>query len=174
MNNDLPREIERKYIIKRPTAQLLESIGASHTEILQTYLAVPESGAKRRVRKRGSEQNGWVYTYTEKTDVSFGERIEIEREINREEYETLIGEASPDRPPIEKTRYVFKSEGQTFELDIYPFSEELAVLEIELDSIDREVKLPEFLEVIRDVTGDKRYENSQLAAAQKLELLPLE
>ena len=168
----LPMEIERKYIISLPSEEQLAAVpGARRTDIVQTYLFVPENGARRRVRKRGTEQSGWVYTYTEKTDIAPGERIETEREIDAAEYDWLLAEASPDRPPIIKSRYVFVYEGQEFELDVYPFSSELAVLEIELDRIDREVKLPPFLNVLRDVTGDKRYENSQLALTQRLELL---
>ena len=162
------REIERKYLILRPTDRELSEIdGVKRTDIVQTYLSVPENGARRRVRKRGIAPN-WVYTYTEKTDVSFGERIEIEREIGKSEYERLIAESSPDRPPINKSRYVFVYDGQTFELDVYDFGGEYATLEIELDDIDREVRLPGFLTVIADVTGDKRYNNSQLAASRKL------
>ncbi len=166
--NELPREIERKYVIRRPSKETLEGIGAERTDIIQTYLSVPENGTKRRVRKRGTRQSGWVFTYTEKTDVAFGERIEIEREIDEEEYLTLLAETSPDRMPIVKSRYVFVYDGQTFELDIYSFSSELAVLEIELDDIGQEVRLPDFLEVISDVTGDRRYDNSSMAAVQRL------
>ncbi len=162
------REIERKYLIIRPTDGELAAIeGVKRSDILQTYLSVPENGARRRVRRRGISPD-WVYTYTEKTDVSFGERIEIEREVSFEEYERLLRESSPDRPPIDKSRYVFEYEGQTFELDVYDFGGRYATLEIELDDIGREVHLPPYLDIVADVTGDKRYNNSRLAATRRL------
>lgn len=173
LNNLIPREqpheIERKYLILRPTESELAAIeGLERTDIVQTYLSVPENGTRRRVRKRGSERDGWVYTYTEKTDVSFGDRIEIEREITEAEYETLLAESSPDRPPVIKTRCVFDYEGQTFELDLYEFSDEYATLEIELESIDDEVTLPPFIHLVREVTGEKAYNNSELARTKNL------
>ncbi len=164
-----PHEIERKYLIRRPSDAELSAIdGLTRTDIVQTYLSVPKNGARRRVRKRGSAENGWVYTYTEKTDVAFGDRIEIEREITEAEYERLLAESSPDRPPIEKTRCVFEFDGQVFELDIYDFGGEYATLEIELESIDDEVLLPPFISLIREVTGEKSYDNSELARTRTL------
>ena len=166
---ELPHEIERKYLIRRPSETELAAIeGLDRTDIVQTYLAVPESGVCRRVRMRGSDEKGWTYTYTEKTDVSFGDRIEIEREITRVEYERLIVENPPDRQPVIKTRCVFVYDGQTFELDLYEFSSDYATLEIELSSIDDEVRLPPFIDLIRDVTGERGYSNSQLAVTQTL------
>ena len=166
---DEPHEIERKYLIRRPAMNELEAIeNAECTDIVQTYLSVPENGARRRVRKRGSEALGWTYTYTEKRDVSFGDRIELEKEITEAEYNRLLAESSPDRPPIIKTRCVFDYEGQTFELDLYDFSTEYATLEIELDSIDDEVELPPFITVLREVTGEKSYNNSELAKTRIL------
>lgn len=167
-----PHEIERKYLIKRPSAEELSALPeCSADHIVQTYLVIRENGVRRRVRKRGTEENGWRYYYTEKTDVAFGERMEIEREIDETEYLALLAESDPSRSAIEKTRVCFVYEGQFFELDIYPFSEELATLEIELDDIDTPVRIPDTVSVIRDVTGDKRYNNSSLAACGRLELL---
>ncbi|MCR5120811.1 MAG: redox-sensing transcriptional repressor Rex [Ruminococcus sp.] len=164
-----PHEIERKYLIFRPTEDELAAIeGIKRTDIVQTYLSAPENGPMRRVRKRGTEADGWTYTYTEKTHVSFGDRIEIEREIDVDEYDRLIKESLPDRPPIIKSRYVFTYKDQVFELDIYDFSDEYATLEIELESIDDEVFLPPYIKLIRDVTGDRLYSNSELARTRLL------
>lgn len=159
-------ETERKYLIRRPTDEQLSAIaGSVCTEIVQTYLNPDQSGALRRVRKRGSASAGYTYTYTEKIDISFGSRIEREREISEEEYLRLLIEADPDRRPIEKIRCVFDHDRQLFELDIYPFSDSLASLEIELDDINTPVRLPDYITVLKDVTGDKRYCNSSLAAS---------
>jgi CYTH domain-containing protein len=168
---DTPHEIERKYLIKRPSDMLLGTLpSAEATEITQTYLFIKEDGVRRRVRKRGSDESGFKYYYTEKSDVAFGERIERECEISSEEYSALLTEADPSRTAIEKRRICFTYDGQFFELDIYPFGEELATLEIELDDINTPVRIPECLTVVCDVTGDKRYNNSTLAATRKLVL----
>jgi CYTH domain-containing protein len=166
-----PKEIERKYLIKRPSADTLASLPEARAEeISQTYLFIKEDGVRRRVRRRGTAENGFRYYYTEKTDVAFGERIEIEREITLDEYRSLLAEADPTRAPIEKTRICFVFDGQLFELDLYPFGGNLATLEIELDDIYADVRIPECLSVVKDVTGDKRYNNSTLAQTGSLEL----
>lgn len=159
-------ETERKYLIRRPTDDELSAIpGIEITEIVQTYLKTNENGALRRVRKRGSAKLGYTYTYTEKIHISFGSRIEREREISEEEYLRLLDEADPARRTIEKLRCVFDYKAQLFELDIYPFSAEYASLEIELDDINTPVDLPDHIKLLKDVTGDERYCNSSLAAS---------
>lgn len=166
----LPREIERKYLIKRPDEETLSALPeVSASEIFQAYLGVSEDGMGRRIRRRGTKKQGYKYYYTKKKEVSFGERIEIEKEITKAEFDKLLGQTDPEREPIEKTRYVFKFSGQTFELDVYPFSEDYATLEIELDDINKKVVIPEEIEVIKDVTGDKRYYNAMLAENKRLD-----
>jgi CYTH domain-containing protein len=55
-----------------------------------------------------------------------------------------------------------------FELDIYPFNDEYAILEIELNSIDEEFNLPN-LEIVKNVTWNKNYTNYNLAKTLKLD-----
>ncbi len=159
-----PLEIERKYLIKMPSEKLLTELPeCERTEILQIYLVIKQDGVRRRIRRRGTPERGYVCTYTEKSDVSFGVRTEEEREISKEEFERLRAEAAPNRLPIEKERVVFRWRGQVFELDIYPFSREFATLEIELPDISARVDLPPQIELVKDVTGDRRFNNSELA-----------
>ena len=50
-----------------------------------------------------------------------------------------------------------------FEIDIYPFWRDKAVMEIELSSEDEDFEIPHEIKVIKEVTGDKRYKNASLA-----------
>ena len=68
-----------------------------------------------------------------------------------------------DLKPIRKDRYCLMQNGQYFEIDIYPFAKENAIMEIELTSEDQEIKFPEFVEVVKEVTEDKDYSNHSLA-----------
>lgn len=54
-------------------------------------------------------------------------------------------------------------EGKYFELDIYPFWNDKAILEIELSSIDEQFSIPETIKIIKEVTDDDSYKNSGLA-----------
>ena len=49
------------------------------------------------------------------------------------------------------------------EFDIYPFWQDRAILEIELTCEDEVPDIPEYVSIIRDVTGEKAYKNRQLA-----------
>ena len=164
----VPSEIERKYLIKKPTDEQIKALGCiSATQIIQTYLKCNGNTAERRVRQRGTKEDGFNFYYTEKTDVSTGVRIENERKISKDEYLDLLAEANTSLHQISKTRYCFVYEKQYFEMDIYPFSDEYAIVEIELNDINENVKLPP-LDFVKDVTDDKKYRNSELAKTLKL------
>ena len=64
---------------------------------------------------------------------------------------------------IRKTRYCLIYKNQYFEIDIYPFWDDKAIVELELNSEDQEIEFPKQLKLIKEVTHDKRYKNSELA-----------
>ena len=90
-------------------------------------------------------------------------REEDEHEISAAEYAELLKRADAGRKPVHKTRYCLDYMGQLFEIDVYPFWTDRAIMEIELDSEEREVMLPPSIEVIKEVTGDGRYTNAAIA-----------
>ena len=159
-------EIERKYLIRRPAAAWLEA-NCQGSDIIQTYLKAEAPGHSDRVRRRAGK-NGVVYTHTVKRRLSDLRREEREREISEEEYLTLLQRADPERRVIEKRRYVLAYEGKEFEIDVYPFWQDKAVMEIELTDETETVKLPPEIEIISEVTGRPEYKNKQLAKTQLL------
>lgn len=50
-----------------------------------------------------------------------------------------------------------------FEIDVYPFWTDRAIMEIELESEEQEILFPPAVQIITEVTSDKRYTNSSLA-----------
>ena len=154
-------EIERKYLIRMPDQAYLAA-NAQPSQIQQTYLLRPAPHVNARVRKRG-KAGAWVYTHTQKTRVSDLRRIEDEREISEEEYKTLLLQADPERRVICKTRWVLPWKGQSFEIDIFPFWEDRALMEIELGDEEQAVELPPAIRVVREVTADRRYTNASLS-----------
>ena len=153
-------EIERKYLIRMPDRAWLEK-EAEGTEITQTYLLSPP-GTTERVRRRGRD-SVYVCTHTTKTKLSDLRRIEEEEVITEEEYGRLLQRADPERRVIRKTRWCFRYEGQLFELDVFPFWDDRAYLEIELRDESQKVSLPPDLTIIREVTEDPRYTNAALS-----------
>ena len=160
--DEIHYEIERKYLIRMPDRAWLEK-EAEGTEITQTYLLSPP-GTTERVRRRGRD-GVYVCTHTTKTKLSDLRRIEEEEEIPEEEYERLLRRADPERRVIRKTRWCFRYRGQLFELDVFPFWNDRAYLEIELRDESQQVSLPPDLTIIREVTEDPRYTNAALSVS---------
>ena len=157
-----PMEIERKFLIGYPDLAMLEKLpNCQRVEIIQTYLTAPE-GEESRVRQRGSD-GSYVYFQTTKRTVTGLKRVEVERRLSQDEYLRLLMDASPDCRPIRKTRYCLTHENQYFEIDVYPFWKDRAIMEIELSSEDTPIRFPDFLQIIRDVTEDPAYKNAALA-----------
>lgn len=160
MNNN-NMEIERKFLIKYPSAEFLAEF-TDCTEIEQTYLTVSEHGGRMRVRKRGKEGN-WVYTKTEKKHITDISRVEIESEITEQEYLNFLNFRDPERATVRKTRYCYNYKEQLFEIDVYPFWSDKAVMEIELESEQQQVFFPEDITIIEEVTANKEYTNVSIA-----------
>ena len=89
--------------------------------------------------------------------------IENEREISEDEFLELAKNIEQGTRPLMKTRRTFEYCGRTVELDFYDAWEKTCILEIELGSENEKVTLPEFIEVLKDVTGNKSYSNHTMA-----------
>ncbi len=156
-------EIERKYLIRMPDANMLAALpGAQVWHIVQTYLTDGENGESRRVRsvvQDGTES----FVYNEKRRITAIVREENERYISRAEYDRLLAQTEPTRSPISKVRYRIPHHGQLLEIDIYSFWQDRATLEIELESEDQRTYLPDWAQIIRDVSDERRYTNKQMA-----------
>ena len=156
-------EIERKYLIRMPDEAYLAAMpGCVIWDVEQTYLNRGADGSSRRVRR--IEVGGAVkYLFTSKHRVDAMSCEETEGEISPEEYAALAKQADPERRPVAKRRYRIPYEGQLLEVDVYRFWSDRATLEIELKDEGQPVKLPDWLHVIREVTGEDAYKNLNLA-----------
>ena len=158
----IPIEIERKFVIEMPDISVLSSLpGYSSSDIEQTYLS-SDAGVTRRVRAR-KYQGRTVYTETKKMRIDNMSAHEDERKITREEYETLLSEIMTGTVTIFKTRHTFDFSGRVLEIDIYPNWRKTAILEVELDSREATLDMPDFIKVVAEVTGEKKYSNAAMA-----------
>lgn len=155
-------EIERRFLIRLPLADFLAA-NARMTEIVQTYL-LSEKGETNRVRKRCAE-GAYEYTHTIKHRVSGIRRIEQEQLIGEAEYEELLKSADPQRRTIEKKRWCLDYMEQTFEIDVFSFWSDRAIMELELCDEQQEIIFPPQIEIIKEITDDGRYTNASLAKA---------
>ncbi|MBQ7670617.1 MAG: AAA family ATPase [Clostridia bacterium] len=158
LGDPVPYEIERKFLIEYPDLDFLKNYPfCKKVEIEQVYLE-----GRSRIRRRGAD-GSYIYFYTEKRKVNEVRRVEEERRITKSEYEALFADKEPGRGIVKKDRYCIVYDGKYFELDVYPIWRDRATLEIELSSEDEEFKIPDFIKVIREVTGEKEYKNYNIS-----------
>lgn len=152
-----PLEIERKFLIEKPNeSELQKSAVCDFVDIAQAY--INKNGERYRVRKRGKDGD-FIYIKTEKIKITEMKRIEKESRITEAQYlEAIKGEKV-----LFKRRWLILYNEKCFELDVYPFWADKALLEIELKSETEDFKIPPFLNVIEEVTQNRSYRNSVLA-----------
>lgn len=157
-----PLEIERKFLIEYPDIDWLEnSSECKKIEIIQTYL---KSGKDEEIRVRQRGMNGnYIYFKTIKRKVDDLKRIEVEKRLSKDEYLTLLMEADTEKRQIRKNRYCLMYNNQYFEIDVYPFWSDKAILEIELSDENTKIFFPEKIKIIKEVTDDENYKNAALA-----------
>ena len=162
LGEEHPYEMERKFLIRFPDLYYLETNPLCRkVEITQTYLR-SESGEEIRIRRRG-ENGHYVYYETHKRSLDGMKRLSTEKRLSQSEYRRLLKNADPKRRTIYKTRYCLTYDNQYFEIDVYPFWHDKAIMEIEVREEDTEIRFPDEIRVIREVTGEPEYKNAALA-----------
>ncbi len=155
-------EIERKYIIKMPDISVLSKQPEyTRSDITQIYIT-PKDGETHRVRRR-CYPDRVQFVETRKIRIDHISVTEIEGEISEESFNELSKKMIDGSSPVIKTRHTFLYLGQIFEIDIYPQWKSTAIMETELCSREEEVEIPSFIEIIREVTGDKAYSNASMS-----------
>ena len=155
-------EIERKFLIEYPDIKCREdNYNCQRVEIILTYLN-SINGDEVRVRQRGVDGN-YIYFQTIKRNVSGVKRVEIERRLSEAQYLELLMDADTTKRQIRKTRYCFIYGSQYFEIDVYPFWKDKAIVEVELSDENMEIVFPKQIRVIKEVTDDEAYKNASLA-----------
>lgn len=152
--------VQKKFLIKMPTEKAFSSIRGLHkVEILQTYLYSKDDRVERRIRQVGSDGN-YAFYYTEKRKLPKLGISKNERKLSQQEYISLLmnGEKS-----IRKTRYYFLSRNQYFYLDTYSNWNDKAILKIDLTYENKSVFIPNWIDVIQDVTDKTDFKNRNLA-----------
>ena len=157
-----PYEIERRFLIEYPDIEALEKDPSCRkVEIMQTYLK-SDPDKEVRVRQRGIG-GSYIYYKTTKKQVSDLRRIVLEKRLTAHEYLEALMEADVTRRQIRKNRYCLSFEGQMIEVDVYPFWKDKAIMEIQLEKEDQDIRIPDRFRVIKEVTGDPSYKVAALA-----------
>jgi len=163
-------EIERKWLLRLSDDTFAGwpwQVVLRGSSIEQTYLTA-KSGCER-VRSRHYQGVSpltstveLTHTIKHATDRP-GIRHEVERVVTVNEYEALLERGDPALVEIRKTRRVFRHAGREWELDEFWSPFHVGILELELPSLDVEVELPPWLDVVREVTDEPGWTNVELA-----------
>ena len=155
-------ETERKLVILMPDREKMKKEdNYTESRIEQIYLYDPD--ITRRVRKREFSNGVCEYTENTKRRISRMSCIENERRISAEEYSDLSLRIEDGARPLAKMRITFSFVGKTVEIDTYPEWGKTAILEVELEREDENIALPEYITVVKEVTGEKAYSNHSMA-----------
>lgn len=164
LGEPVPEQRKRKYLVKMPDCELLEKARDVHPiDMMQTYLLSSEPGLERRIRQQRSDGVP-MYFFTQKRIAEDGTRWVTERPISEKDYVGYLMEADLRLHSVRKRKYRFNYDGRRMELDIYPFSDEKAVLFI----YGADGELPPEIEIIKDVSDMAEYKNRALADRQSL------
>ena len=148
----MAQEIERKFLVLDDSFKH-EAFSKSH--IQQGYLC-SERGRTVRIRIKDNRAYLTIKGPSENGGLS---RYEFEREIPLEDARQMMQFCEPGI--IDKTRWLVKSGKHTFEVDeFFGDNEGLVVAEVELAHEEEPYEKPHFIG--KEVTGDRRYYNSQL------------
>ena len=148
----MAQEIERKFLVLDPSYKH-EAFSSSH--IRQGYIC---SERGRTVRVRIRDDKAYITIKGPSSDNGLS-RYEFEQEIPMDDAEQLMLLCEPGI--IDKTRWLVKSGTHTFEVDeFFGDNAGLVMAEVELESASDTPEMPHFIG--KEVTGDRRYYNSQL------------
>lgn len=161
--HDTPQDVPQGIPVERERKFLLRSLpdavgGAPVREIEQGWL--PGKALRERLRHTCSaEGESWHRT------VKLGrgiERIEVEEETTPEVFAAMWPLTEGCR--IRKRRYDVREGDLVWEIDEF-LDRDLVLAEVELESVDQDVPIPDWLEavLVREVTGEPAYLNLTLA-----------
>ena len=158
--------VERKYLIKYPDIEKLKAFpSCRRVEIITTYLK-SDSGREIRIRQRGIDGH-YIYFQTSERAANDIQKVLIERRLSEKEYLKLLMDADTNLRQIRKTRYCVATKHQYFEIDIYPFWSDKAMMKVNLSGDDNEIVAPDGIEVIEDVTDNEEYGHIAMASRQE-------
>ncbi len=144
-------EIERKFLVN--AEKLPAQILTGGEKISQGYLCV-EPARTVRIRIKGSK--GFLTIKSSNVGIV---RKEFEYEIPLDDAQELLKLCAPN--VLKKVRYKVEYVGKIWEVDIFSGRHEgLILAEVELNSADEFVDLPNWIE--KEVSDDPRYFNSNL------------
>ncbi|ODM98867.1 hypothetical protein Ocin01_07814 [Orchesella cincta] len=153
-----------KFLVKGPLPDKKHfPSGFQDFTVVHDYLQTNGPKVQARLRKRG-QLNHFSYTYTVRRPELQGQVVEVKTTLTQRDYNNMLAQRDPHHVTVFKDRRCFLLNNQYFQLDVYkdPCHERckgLILLETYSTLRGSEVyqRLPSFLDIVQEVTGDPRY-----------------
>ncbi|MGI6607486.1 MAG: AAA family ATPase [Erysipelotrichaceae bacterium] len=168
LGDEKPIEIFKKYLVEVNDGvieKVKSKANVSYVHILQHYLKSDE-GIERRIRKR-EKDGSTLYYYSEATQLTPNTRVKRDRIISERQYADYRAEINHQLNIVDKERYGFIENNRFFKLDIFSFDNSKALLSVQIPSENEKIIIPEYFNVVKEVTDDVNYKNYYLAKSQK-------
>ncbi len=157
-----PVAMRRKFLIEYPDLDWLNSNPLTRKlDVIETYLKAPE-GSTYHIKQTG-ENGHWTAVATKKIRQIGVKSLELERRLTEDHYLELLEEADHSLRSLYKTRYFLAYDRQYFVIDLFPFWHDQAILSVQIPSEDAEIRFPEEIHVIKEITDVEEYRNHYLA-----------
>ena len=154
---DKPYPIQRqyKYLVNEVDSLILSGTSYIKQDIEQYVISYE---GKEVILRKTIKDDEVSYTAITKVDTNINnERITTKKMISDKDYYDLI---PANEKPIKKERYCFEYQDQYFRLDA--FEDGLSILELEETNKTKQVKIPDYIVVGKNITTDKDYRNSSI------------
>lgn len=161
-----------KFVVNTPLPKDSMFPSFRDFEVVHHYLQTASRTMQSRLRKRG-RMGKWSYIHTIRKQVS-GQVIEVKTPLTHRDYTHLLDQEDPLHLTVNKIRRCFLYNNQYFQLDIYkepchPRCRGLMLLETYSTLSPQELRdrLPEFLNLDEEVTGDPAFSMFNLSLREE-------
>lgn len=161
----IPIDSFRKYLVSMPNFDALSKdfyCKFSKVEIVRSYLLNTSDVVEKSVIRTGSDGD-YAYYYIEKRHFDGHDQIDVERHITKNEYLEILSGPGARVKEIKKTRYGFVWDNKYYEVDVFDFWKDRAILKVQLTDRSTDAKIPPIFNVRMDITNDMSYTNYSLA-----------
>lgn len=153
-----PVQRQYRYLVDKLDINKLKDIRMVKLEIEQIFIE-SENDETIMIRKTTKDGNS-IYSKTVKKDTNISnERIVSTKKISETEYSEYT---KINKKLIRKHRYCFTYNNQYYKLDIFEEPEGMMILETDLTNESIELKIPDFIDGVKDITHDIKYRNSYI------------
>lgn len=166
---------KRKFLVKSP---LLQGDGKfperyQDFDVVHHYLQTGGPQVQARLRKRG-QKGHWSYTHTIRKPKMHNQVVEVKTQLTHRDYINMLQQKDDSHWAIFKKRRCFIHKDQYFQLDVYkepchPRCKGLILLETysALDHDELMSRLPKFLTIMKEVTGNPDYSMFNLSLKEE-------